>query len=273
MRARHDASRTRPRGRLLAAAILALAAAGCSDAFDPTAETDLSYVLDGTLDGLTDRQVLRVQDLMAPLDDVASVPAPTVTSTELVSGRVTAWRDSLVGLEDGGTDRVALADLEVGAGETHRIEVEGQTGRSVVTVALPAPTATVLSVGSMPAFEVEVRLDELGGRTSSAQVRYRVRRTDGTAEADVIAPVSVPRGAPVVSAFLSTARGQAAQILYGPDGGDVVLLDVRFEVTIRSERAARVEGGLGEVDWIVPVSLEIPVPSQAVTLAGFLDGR
>ena len=273
-RDRPSAAKTRPRGRLAALCLAALAVAGCSDAFDPTAETDLAFAVFGTLDGRESRQVLRVQDLAAPLDDVASRPAPTVTSTELASGRVTRWRDSLVVLEGGARDRVALADLEVRAGDVHRVEVVGADGaRSAATVRVSDPSVRVDSVGPAPAVRVFLSLEDLGGRALEGVVRYAVRRADGSGAFDLVVPSRVPVGERSVSAFLATARGQSSQILYGPGGGDVVLTDVRFEAVVSSERPVALEGGVGGIGWVVPVSLPVAVPTSAVVQAGFVDGR
>ncbi len=264
----------RPRGRYLALALAVVALAGCSDTFDPTVETDQAFAVFGVLDGRESRQVLRVQDLAAPLGEVASTPAPTVTSTELASGRETVWRDSLVILEDGGTDRVAIADLEVGEGETHRIEIVGADGRRAsATVVLSSPTASISSVGEAPSFQVDVVLSDFGGRATGGLVRYRIRRADGSGERDLVAAAPVPRGAATISAFLATARGQASQLLYGPDGGTVALLDIRFEATVTSDQPVALEGGVGGIGWVVPVSFSIPVAGAVVMRAGFLDAR
>ncbi|MGB3542054.1 hypothetical protein [Rubrivirga sp.] len=262
------------RGRLAALCCAAVALAGCSDAFDPRAETDLAFAVFGALDGRESRQVLRVKDLRAPLNDIASLPPPIVTSTELTSGRETAWRDSLVVLEDGSTDRVAIADLEVAAGDVHRIEVVRDDGaRSVSTVTLGDPAVQIDSISAAPTFRVFLSLRDLVGRATEGTVRYSVQRADGSGAFDLVVPTRIPLGDPALSALLGTAREQSTQILYGSAGGDVELLDVRFEAVILSEQPAALEDGVGGIDWAVPVSLPLLVPTDVVMQAGFVDKR
>ena len=136
---------------VLALAIGGPTVGGCSDAFDPRVESDLAFAIFGTLDGRERTQRLRVQDVAVALDDVAEAPAPRVTSTGTPEG-ATVWRDSLIALAGGGTDRLYLADLDIRQGQTVRIEAERASdgARSSVTVRLPAPVASVVSVETSP---------------------------------------------------------------------------------------------------------------------------
>ncbi|WP_412061667.1 hypothetical protein [Rubrivirga sp. IMCC45206] len=261
-----------PRLLLLAALVLG----ACADAFDPTAAGGPAFAIDGTLDGTTTRQRVRVQDLRDSVVDPADTLAATVTSTELVSGTTTTWRDSLATLADGTRTHIAVADLAIAAGQTHRIRVAGADGRaSTVSVRLPAPVATPGPVATAPATSIRIDLDDVSGRPGESLVRFRVRRTDGGGEQTLVSTVALQPSGDGASflIFLSQAVFRARTLLYGADPGDAVFLGAQLETTLTSTTDTPVAGGVGGVGWTLPVVVPIPLPSDVLAAVGFIDGR
>lgn len=86
-----------PRGRIIVAAIATAAAiAGCSEAFEPLAPTDLRFSIYGYLDASADTQWIRVMPIRpvivtSPEDSFGAV----VTLEEIGTGRIIVLRDSV----------------------------------------------------------------------------------------------------------------------------------------------------------------------------------
>ncbi len=253
---------------------LALLTGACDDAFTPRADDGRAFAVFGTLDGRTDRQTLRVQDLASNVFETPDPLAATVTSTELTSGRVTAWRDSVVTLAGGVRAHLFVADLPVAAGEVHRVEVVRDDGaRSTATVRLPVPVVTASPVPPTSTVRVEVAAFE--GRVAEPVIRYQVRRPDVGRDTSFTALTSPQSGSGGFAflAFLDAAEVRATTLLYGASTGDPVLIDARLEGLARSDEPVPVSSGVGGVGWVVPVSLAIPFPVDSVTRVGFVDGR
>ncbi|WP_412069550.1 hypothetical protein [Rubrivirga sp. IMCC43871] len=260
--------------RLLLLAALALGA--CSDAFDPRADGGPAFALNGTFDGQATHQRVRVQDLRDSVTDPAEALAATVTSTELVSGATTTWRDSLATLADGTRTHIAVADLAIAAGQTHRLRVAGVDGReSRVDVRLPNPVAVPGPVTTAPATSIRIDLTDAAGRPDESLVRFRVRRADGGGEQTLVATVALqPDGdGATFLIFLSQAVFRARTLLYGNGPGGIVFLGAQLETTLTSTADTPVVGGVGGVGWTLPLVVPIPIPSALVADVGFIDGR
>ena len=95
----------------LALCAVALGLAGCEDDVDPTLGTDQVFSLYGYLDPTADRQSVRVVPIVPTINsDTSATIDAVVTSTDLGTGVVTAWRDSLVTYRDGSRGHVFVAD-------------------------------------------------------------------------------------------------------------------------------------------------------------------
>lgn len=258
--------------------LLAVVVGGC-DVFAPRADDGRAFAIFGTLDGRSDRQELRVQDLAgSTLDTPDRLPA-TVTSTDLSTGQTTVWRDSLVTLPDGVRAHVFVADLAVAVGETHRIEAvrDDASARSSVTVSLRTPTVTQ-GPSALPAnSSATVRINGFTGRLTDPSFRYVVRRSDSSDLVSFLAPSGIPQqdqGTTFYVAFLFNAESQATNLLYGSDTESApVFVDARLEAFAVSTARSPVENGVGEVGWAAPVSVSIPFQTDALTRVGFVDGR
>lgn len=262
--------------RALLLVALAVAVGGCSDTFVPTVDDGRVFAIDGTLDGRVGTQRLRVQDLAAPIGSEGDRQPARVTSTELASGVQTVWRDSLITLSDGTQDRLYLAPVAIRPGDVHRVVATRADGaESSVVVRLPNPRAAVTSEGGAPAFPIRFAIADLAGEAIAPVVRYRIRRDDGTGERDLLAATTLDRldTSASILAILGTAEAQARTVLYGLQPGNVVLLDIRLEMTLRSPTPEPVVDGVGGVGWAVPISLDLPVAPSTVAMAGFVDAR
>lgn len=262
--------------RRTALLLLVLALGACSDSFDPTADGGPAFVIDGALDGRTTHQRIRVQDLRESVIDAADVLAATVTSTELTSGATTTWRDSIATLADGTRIHIAVADLAIRAGQTHRLRVASADGReSTVTVRLPTPVATPGPVETAPSTSIRIDLDDVGGRADQSLVRFRVRRTDSGEEQTLVSTVALqPSGqGATFLIFLSQTVVRARNLLYGSESGEAVFLGAQLETTLTSSAQAPVAGGLGGVGWTLPIVVPVPLPNAVLTDVGFIDGR
>ncbi|WP_412060670.1 lamin tail domain-containing protein [Rubrivirga sp. IMCC45206] len=115
----------------------ALTLAGCEDSVDPTVGLDAPFSVYGYLDPTADRQAIRVAPITDLLDDSTSVVA-SVTSTDLSTGAITPWRDSVVTFPGNRTGHVFVADLTPTPETTVRIEARRADGAaSTVDVAVP----------------------------------------------------------------------------------------------------------------------------------------
>ena len=88
-------------------ALLAVLAAGCENTVDPFIETDRYFTIFGYLDTASDTQFVRVIPFRR---DIGGSGDPnldaTVTSTELESGTLLPWRDSVITYADGSIGHV-----------------------------------------------------------------------------------------------------------------------------------------------------------------------
>jgi hypothetical protein len=135
--------------RFLLLSLLALGA--CSEEVDPTLGTAQAFSLYGYLDPTADRQALRVAPIYGTIDaDTARALGARVTSVEQGTGRVAAWRDSVVTYGDGSVGHVFVADYTPTPGETVEVRVEetGGAGR-VTTVDVGVPALSQVRVGEV----------------------------------------------------------------------------------------------------------------------------
>ena len=124
--------------RLLALALVALTAAGCEEDVDPTLGVDATFTLYGRLDPTADQQAVRVVPITETIDAPTDVVGATVTSTDLETGAVEAWRDSVVTYPDGSTGHVYVADFTPRPGSRVRLEAARPDGEAAaVEVTIP----------------------------------------------------------------------------------------------------------------------------------------
>jgi hypothetical protein len=128
----------------LGAALLLLAA--CEESVDPLLRTNRYYSMYGFLNMNRDTQYVRVDEIRETLQLTRREPLNgRVTSRDLMTGEVIAWRDSIFTYGDGTIAHVFWAPLRVIPTHRYRIEVVRADGAvsSVETTIPPQPVAVV----------------------------------------------------------------------------------------------------------------------------------
>ena len=234
--------------------------AACDNSFEPISETGTdAFAVYGVLDTEADTQFVRVSPLRNRLALDAAAAQPTVTSTELATGRQVVWQDSLVQLDDGTTGLLFYMTRPVAPGEAYRLDVQG-SGPEVTSAFTQVPPSTGIVLGSVRRdfnrnFIQKVTLPGLR-RSPSTTVLYRVR-PPGASEPVLLhlplfsAAEPVPDGLEL-TVQLELDRETILQRLGLPrTDSSVVLLDVGLEVERLSEEWAtpemprNIENGFG----------------------------
>ena len=181
-------------------AFLLLISSACDNTIDPFTEIgSVPFALFGYLDTGRDTQFVRVSPVRKSREPDASAPGPTrVTSTNLKTGEVIAWRDSLVELGDGAFALLFYAPFTPQPGATYALELQSREGQ---------PTRAFTAVPGGSIFERDApRVDSLGflrQRTiwrdlpiaRQTFVEYRVR------------PASKPRDTTFVFQYVGSTGG------------------------------------------------------------------
>ena len=131
------------------AAVLVLGA--CEESVDPILDSDRQFTLWGTLDMNADTQFVRVIPIRPGLTAADAPLEATVTSTDLETGEVVVWRDSVVTFPGGRVGHIFYAPLRVQPLHRYQIDVTAPgrelTTRAVTTVpARPEPEVAPESV-------------------------------------------------------------------------------------------------------------------------------
>ena len=133
-----------------------LVASGCAESVEPVVDVGKPFTLYGVLDPTTDEQALRVVPYALSLDPPAPGPLDArVTATDLGTGEVVEWTDSLVAFEGGGVGHVFLAAFQPIYNHTYRIEAERSDGASTwADVTIPPLVEPVPQEPAVSASEV-----------------------------------------------------------------------------------------------------------------------
>jgi hypothetical protein len=128
--------------------VVLLLLGACEDTVDPILDSDRQLTLFATLDMARDTQYVRVIPIREDLlTDPSSLLEVTFTSTDLATGEILVWRDSLITFANGTTGHVFYTPLRIAPGHTYLIEVQ-PVGSDLVTSAMTTvpvqPLATVM---------------------------------------------------------------------------------------------------------------------------------
>ena len=135
---------------LLSLATVALGLTGCEDDVDPTLGTDQAFTFYGYLDPTADRQALRVIPITATIDDGQVVTGASLTTTDLGTGAVVTWRDSVVTFGNGEQGTVFVADYSPAPGSTVQVKAVAADGReATATVEVPPVAPAELEAPSV----------------------------------------------------------------------------------------------------------------------------
>lgn len=109
--------------------VVMASAVGCESNFEPFAESDLTFTILGFLDTDADTQYIRIVPLRQVVDRGGPDPIDArVTTTDLETGAVVVWRDSVIRFADQSYGHVFWAALNVEPDHRYRIDVERSDG-------------------------------------------------------------------------------------------------------------------------------------------------
>ncbi len=121
----------------------AFVAGGCEDTVNPFLDEPRHFTVYGFLSTDADTQVLRVEAVRRTVD--LPQPGPldaVVTTTDLTTGAVTTWRDSLVAFRDGTRGHVFFAAMRPAFDRQYRLTITRSDGATTTaTTRLPARVA------------------------------------------------------------------------------------------------------------------------------------
>ncbi|WP_412060668.1 hypothetical protein [Rubrivirga sp. IMCC45206] len=279
-------------------ALLLLAAVplvvGCEDSVDPTVGLDVPFSLYGQLDPTADRQAIRVAPIALSIDADSLAIDAAVASTDLETGAVVAWRDSLVTFADGSTGHVFVADFTPRPGSAVRIDARRSDGAvSSVTVEVPPLVEPVVEaaiyiengigyrvrLSGAPrvlsgAFSVTVagHPDDPPGVTRRLTIPVRVSPTEtATGEWTIDVPfVAATRDHLRSLGLFETGLGLvSAGYSFFVTGADWNPPSTDPDVLVEPGTFSNVEGGLGFVGGGYRSSVEWMVSVEAAAAAGF----
>jgi hypothetical protein len=273
---------------LLAVGLAALV--GCDEEIAAPDALGAYYTLWGALDPTSALQAVRV----IPIEDQpgGADPAPldaAMTSEDLETGAVAAWRDSVVTYADGTVGHVFVADTEVRYGATYRVTVtrgDGATTAANVRVpplVLPYRQATTISLDGvfMPVlWQGAPQLNRLA-------VTYRLQ--DATCRAFDYAVDFEGEAEPYEFGWTTTLdlRDDAARVLSALGDAPHTVLSVTLagevasdewrppegvfdpEVLVEPGLFSNVEQGFGFVGGAYEAALTWTPEAAAITAAGF----
>lgn len=121
--------------------LLLLTTAGCEDSVHPSLGIDRPFTLWGMINPKTDTHAVRIFETQETIRLIQPDPIDAVVhTTDLTTGEVVAWRDSVVRLADGDYRHVYYAIFKAPVAHTYQLEVrrsDGATSRARVTVPPP----------------------------------------------------------------------------------------------------------------------------------------
>ena len=229
------------------AVILALAvfiAAGCEEAVGPTLEDSAQFTLYGALDPEAESQLVRVFAIRDRLEETeAGLVNATMTTTDLATGEVVVWRDSVITLANGRSGDAFVAAFTPAFGRTYQVVVEGETGEpATVVVDVPPDIEPILRT---PTFGVNGAAQEVlwpgVARLNAARVEIdffstECRRYTFELTEDIAAPIDF---------------GWTVNVPFG-----VVATQVRNVFDVPASQlaitAVRVEARVASRDWVPP---------------------
>lgn len=195
--------------------------AGCdSTEVDPFLDSDRYFSVYGSIDMQLREQYLRVVPVDtifgARPDDIDAI----VTTTDLITGEIEVWRDSLFTFDDGRIGHVFISNFRIRAGHTYRLEVERSDGAlswAETTVPLEPKAIVGESIvtsppeSPLPTGFQRIFWEGLTTEPYRVDVYYRYRSIPGNPFIDVAVPY------PTESASEDTSQGWEVMVNYSTD--------------------------------------------------------
>jgi hypothetical protein len=234
--------------------------AGCDDSVNPFIEDDRFFTLFGFLDTASDLQAVRVVPLGNVIGQRASDIDAVVTTTEIESGRVVVWTDTVVDFADSSQGHVFRGAFRPVPGHSYRMDVVRGDGVSAsATTVIPLATKIAIDQPTLGGTDVFQRVfwAEIPADPFRIEVWYRfmgVRPSDPFVDA-VVTYQDTKFGRPSdggweVLVRLTEDRLKVAQLLsLSPDAG-LTLLGIGARLTM-SDNGWRPPDGIFDREVLV----------------------
>lgn len=210
--------------------VAALVGSGCEDTVNPFVDTPRYFTVYGFLSTDADTQVLRIEAVRRTVD--LPQPGPldaVVTTTDLTTGEVVTWRDSLVLFANGMRGHVFFGPFRAQHGHPYRLEIRRSDGQ-VTSASTRVPDRNSPRIGIEP-------------------------RPSDVSNGVAVHPVTFPN-------VVGTPRQVAVTYRFAPPRPDYPFRDVRL-VYERPNMGTRVG-----TDWQVRVNYSLDVDSLNRLFAG-----
>lgn len=288
--------------RFITAAVLAasLSMVGCEENVSPVVPTERVFTVWGFLDPTITEQKARVFRIEPVLEPTRPDPlGATMSVTDVATGSLTVWRDTVLLFPDGFYGHVYLANQDIGFDREYVVEIETDDGRgSSARVRTPARTAPVVSEIQNARFNVKFRVRwERAPQLLDLKVRYHVGfRRIGSGAGFSSGAVTLrtgeietgPDGTPVVLVEPTADLGEILQLLNLQAGRDEMVLDsitvLPFvgseewrspngtfdpDVLVQPGTMSNVDNGFGFFGSGFEDAFVVHLPADAVENAGF----
>ncbi len=263
----------------LLAVVVVVALGGCSEDVPSAGGLTESYTIWGALDPTADVQRLRVVRITPTITTGDPSPLPAVvTSTDVATGVVTTWRDSVVTFSDGTVGHLAVGSFRPDYGSVHVVRVTDPERPEVsAVVRVPARVARPVRVPNQTNVDgpVYVGFWPDAPRLNRVRVRYtflnvacgattieRDARPANSQPVEFGWQVQVPVGT-VAPEFASTLGGGRHALVRIAITGEVASEDWRPpggvfdpEVIVEPTAFGNVTGGFGFVGAAYETTLE-----------------
>ncbi|PIQ61866.1 MAG: hypothetical protein COV99_07910 [Bacteroidetes bacterium CG12_big_fil_rev_8_21_14_0_65_60_17] len=284
----------------LVAILVSLFLVGCEENVSPVVPTERVFTMWGFLDPTVTGQKARVFRIEPVLEPTRPEPlGATMAVTDVASGQMTVWRDSLILFPDGFYGHVYQASQEIGFDREYLVELETPEGlASSVLVRTPPETSPELSEIQNVRFNVKFRVRwNRAPQLLDLKVRYHVGfRSRGSSGAFTSGVVTLQTGAvetasdgtPVTLIEPTADLGTILQMLNLQAGRDEMTLDsitvapfvasdewrsptgsFDAEVLVQPGTLSNVENGFGFFGAGFEDAFVVHLPDDAVENAGF----
>lgn len=174
-----QSSRLHIRSAALVTLLASFTHVACDNSVDPFAESTRYYAIFGFLDADRDSQYVRIEPTRGnPELGVVRFDVASVITTDLMSGEVRVWADSLIELEEGGVGLLYYGVFRPIRGHTYRIDIRRSDDAST-TALTTVPEDPPLSVRKpdrsfLGSLEQGLLFGELARRPEKIVVNYAV---------------------------------------------------------------------------------------------------
>ena len=242
------------RGMLCIALMLYLT--GCEDAVSPSLGIDRPFTLWGNLNPKVDLQAVRVFEIEETIQVIQAEPLDAeITTTDLETGEVVAWKDSVVSIRDRGIRHVYWADFDVVHNRRYRMTAkrsDGALSTAEVTVP-PAVELEVLPPDSNAVSEILLPLFIRGDPPSLVRIEvwYNAIAINSTGTQTIQRPVTLPfTGVP--------RKGPAGYTLFIDLREDLARIRSFYSVNqVQAEtielRSMELRVHVGNAEWASPI--------------------